>query len=97
VLKDYIIQDKTTKKTVKYLGVAIYISKRVALAELIGSYIKERDARTAIPKKRRRRELPRLSPKDYFTNLLFLETKQTIKEDKERKDARKKAKAKLSY
>jgi hypothetical protein len=75
VLKDYIVQDETAEKTIKYLGVVIRISKRVALAELIDSYIKERDARTAIPKKQRRRELPRLSPKDYFINLLFLETK----------------------
>jgi hypothetical protein len=97
VLKDRIIRDETAEKTVKYLGVAIRISKRVALAELIGSYIEERDARTAMPKKRRRRELPRLSPKDRFTDLLFPETKQTEEEDGERKDARKKAKAKLSY
>jgi hypothetical protein len=39
VLKDRIVRDETAEKTVKYLGVAIRISKRVALAELIGSYI----------------------------------------------------------
>jgi hypothetical protein len=75
VLKDRIIRDETAKKTIKYLGLAIRISKRVALAELISSYIKERDARIAMPKKRQRRELPRLLLKDCFINLLFLETK----------------------
>lgn len=79
------------------LRVVIRISKRVALAELIGRYIKERDARIAMPKKRRKRELPRLSPKDRFTNLLFLETKITKERGEERNDARRKAKVKLSY
>jgi hypothetical protein len=97
VLKDRIVRDETAEKTAKYLGVGIRILKRVALAELIGSYIEGRDAGTAMPKNRRRRELPRLSLKDRFTDLLFPETKQTEEEDRERKDARKKAKAKLSY
>jgi hypothetical protein len=52
VLKDCIVRDETAKKTIKYLGVIIYISKRVAVAELISSYIKERDAKIAMPKKR---------------------------------------------
>ncbi|KAH6667785.1 hypothetical protein B0J14DRAFT_675784 [Halenospora varia] len=50
-----------------------------------------------MPKKRRKRELPRLSPKDRFTDLLFPETKGTEEWGEERKEARKKAKAKLSY
>ena len=96
-LKNHIFQDEKAEKTTKYLGVAIRTSKRVALAELIGRYIEERDARTAMPKKKRKRELPRLSPKDRFTNLLFPETQQTKEKDEEIAHTRKKAKAKLSY
>ena len=53
---------------------AVRISKRVALAELIGKYIEERDARRAVPKKRLKKQLPRSSPKDRFIDLLFPET-----------------------
>jgi hypothetical protein len=84
VLKYRIVRDETAEKTAKYLGVGIRILKRVALAELIGSYIEGRDARTAMPKNRRRRELPRLSPKDRFTDLLFPETKQTEEVEREK-------------
>ena len=45
----------------------------MALAELIGNYIKERDARRAVPKKRRKKQLPQSSPKDRFIDLLFPE------------------------
>jgi hypothetical protein len=37
-----------------------------------------------MPKNRRRRELPRLSPKDRFTDLLFPETKQTEEVEREK-------------
>ena len=96
-LKNYIVQDEKAEKTIRYLGVAIRTSKRVALAELIGRYIEERDARAAMPKKKRKREFPRLSPKDRFTDLLFPETRQTEEGDEEKAHARKKAKAKISY
>jgi hypothetical protein len=71
-------------KLVKYLGKVARLSKRVALAELIGSYLEERDAMTAMPRKRRKRELPHLSPKDRFPDLLFPETKDSEEQDQER-------------
>jgi hypothetical protein len=43
---------------VKYLRVSIRISKLFALAELSIRYTKEKDARSAVPKKRRKKELP---------------------------------------
>jgi hypothetical protein len=65
--------------------------KRVALAELIGRYIEERDAKRVAPKKKRKTQ----SLKDRFIDILFLETikyksqqlskkknKQVIKKDK---------------
>jgi hypothetical protein len=108
VLKNRIVRDKEAEKTVKYLGVAVRVLKRVALAELIGSYIEEREARRAVPKKKRKMQLPRSSPKDRFTDLLFPETityegEQLSEKDKgmqmieEEKSPRLKAKAKLDY
>lgn len=54
VLKNCIVRNEKAEKTVKYLGVAVPVSKGVALAELIGSYIEEREARRAVPKKKRK-------------------------------------------
>jgi hypothetical protein len=51
-LKNYIVRDEKVEKSIKYLRIAIHISKRVALVELIGRYIEEMEARKAIPKKR---------------------------------------------
>jgi hypothetical protein len=62
------------EKSIKQWRIAVRISKRVALAELIGKYIEERDARRAVPKKRRKKQLPQSSPKDQFIDLLFPET-----------------------
>jgi hypothetical protein len=42
--------------------------------ELIGKYIEERVARRAVPEKRRKKQFPRSSLKDRFTDLLFPET-----------------------
>ena len=55
VLKDRIVQYETAERSVEHLKVAIRISKRLALAELIGKYLEERDARIAVPKKDGRR------------------------------------------
>jgi hypothetical protein len=46
-LKNRIVGDEKAKKSMKYLQIAACISKRVALAELIGRYIEERDAKKA--------------------------------------------------
>lgn len=62
MLQNRIVKDEKAEKIVKYLGISICISKRVALAELIGRYTEERDARTAMPKKKRKMELPQSSP-----------------------------------
>lgn len=97
VLKDRIVQYETAERSVEHLKVAIRISKRLALAVLIGKYLEERDARTAMPKKRRKKELPRLSPMDRFTDLLFPETKGTEERGEESKEARKRAKTNFSY
>ena len=54
---------------------AARIAKMVALAEVIGRYLEEKDAWRAMPRKEKRKEkqkeLPQLSPKVRFTNLLF--------------------------
>lgn len=67
----------------KYLRFNIRISKLFALAELSIRYSEEKKTRSALPKKKREKELPRLSPKDRFTNLLFPEI-GNIEEEGER-------------
>lgn len=57
-LKNRIVRDEKEEKFVHHRRIAVRISKRVALAELIGRYIEERDARRAVPKKRRKKQLP---------------------------------------
>lgn len=79
------------------MKVAVCISKRAALAELVGSYIEEKDARKAMRKKRRKTEVPLLSLKDQFTDLLFPETKQTKQQDEEIIETRQVAKIILGY
>jgi hypothetical protein len=73
-LKNRIMRDEKDEKTFKHKQIAARISKRIALAELVGRYIDERDARRALPKKRRKKQLPQSSPKDRFTDLLFPQT-----------------------
>jgi hypothetical protein len=71
VLKGRIIRDKETEKAVKNARIAVRVSKRVYLAELIGRYIEETEARRdELPKKQRKT----LLPKNRFTGLLFPET-----------------------
>jgi hypothetical protein len=76
MLKYCIVRDEKAERTVRNLAVAFRISKRVALAELIGRYIEERDARRAMTKTQRKVLGPRSSVKDRFTDLLFPETIQ---------------------
>ncbi|RFU23676.1 hypothetical protein B7463_g12661, partial [Scytalidium lignicola] len=106
LLKARIDRDEKVEKTLEYLEIAVRISKRVALAELVGRYIDEREARRAVPKKRRKTQLPRSSPKDRFTDLLFPETVKysghlskdmTTQVSKKEKCPRAKAKEKLDY
>jgi hypothetical protein len=63
------------------------VSKRVHLAELITRYMEENQAKKAASKMRRNRKLPRLSPMDRLTDLLFPEmikfkSQQTSKKTK---------------
>jgi hypothetical protein len=76
MLKYCIVRDEKAERTARNLAVAFRISKRVALAELIGRYIEERDARRAMTKTQRKMLGPRSSVKDRFTDLLFPETIQ---------------------
>jgi hypothetical protein len=76
VLRNRIVRDEAEEEIVKYLRVNIRISKLFALAELSIRYSEEKKARSAVPKKRWKKELPQLSPKDRFTDLLFPENRQ---------------------
>ncbi|OBT60235.1 hypothetical protein VE03_10210 [Pseudogymnoascus sp. 23342-1-I1] len=96
VLRNRIVRDEAEEEIVKYLRFNIRISKLFALAELSIRYSEEKEARSAVPRKRRKKELPRLSPKDRFTNLLFPEI-GNIEEEGERNVARKEAKGTFSY
>jgi hypothetical protein len=51
-LKTRIISDEEDEKSIRQWRIAVRISKRVSLVELIGKYIEERDARRVVPKKR---------------------------------------------
>jgi hypothetical protein len=53
-LRNRIISNEEDEESIQQWQIAVCISKRVALAELIGNYIKERDARRAVPKKKPR-------------------------------------------
>jgi hypothetical protein len=76
MLKYCIFRDEKAERTTRNLAVAFRISKRMALAELIGRYIEERDARRAMTKTQQKMLGPRSSVKDRFTDLLFPETIQ---------------------
>jgi hypothetical protein len=99
LLKNRILRDEKAENSVRFLAVAVRISKRVALAELIGMYIEEREARRAVPRKKRKTQLPRSSPKDRFTDLFFPETIKYTGEplSKKEKGPREKAKEKIDY
>ncbi|KAF8855966.1 hypothetical protein BDZ45DRAFT_745972 [Acephala macrosclerotiorum] len=106
-LKNRIVRDEKKKKFVNHRRIVVRISKRVALAELIGKYIEERNAKRAVPKKRRKKQLPQSSPKDRFTDLLFpdtvkykgekLDEKTKSMQVIEEKGPRENAKKKLDY
>jgi hypothetical protein len=86
-LKFLIESEIETEKSLKTSRMVVWVSKRVHLVELTGRYMEENEAKTAAPKTRRDRELPRLSPMDRFTDLLFpetikLKTKQASKKKK---------------
>jgi hypothetical protein len=102
-LKIRIDRAEEMEKSIKYLRIEARISKRVALAELIGRYIEERDAKKVAPKKRQKTQ----SLKNRFIDRLFPETikyksqqlsknenKQVIKEEK---CPRQEAKDKFKY
>jgi hypothetical protein len=73
-LRDYIERDEETKRSLKVSSRKAQVSERLHLAELIGRFIKERDAWKTAPKKRRKPNEIRLSPMDRFVNDLFPET-----------------------
>jgi hypothetical protein len=106
-LKVGIIIQENTEKSIKSRKIVARVLKRVYLSELAGRYMEETRARNAEPKTRRRKNLPALSVKNRFTNLLFPESltcngKQQSKEkgkqvSKKGNGPRKKAKEKLEY
>jgi hypothetical protein len=49
------MRDEKAERTAKNLAAAFRVSRRIALAELVGRYIEERDARRAMSKKQRSR------------------------------------------
>lgn len=93
-LKNRIVRDEKEEKSIKHRRIAVRISKRVALAELINRYIEEREARRAVPKKRRKKLLPQSSLKDRYIDLLFPET---VMYKVDGKGLRENAKKKLDY
>lgn len=106
-LKNRIVREEEAEKSIKVTRMVVHVSKRVYLVELVAKYIEETEARKAEPKKRRKKNLRRLSPKDRFTDLLFPETikdqgEQVSKEKgrqvgKKEKSPRDKAKEQLDY
>jgi hypothetical protein len=105
-LKKYIVREEEKEKQFKTAKSLARLSKRVYLAELIGKYIEETEARKAEPRKKRRKMLRRLSVNDRFTDVLFPETaewkgeqpsKKKGKQHKREKNPREKAKQTLEY
>ena len=93
-LRDYIKRDKETKKSLKVLLRKAQVSERLHLAELIGRFIKERDAQKTALKKRQKLNEIRLSLMDRFVNGLFPKTitykgKHISQEKKEKRQAAK--------
>ena len=74
LLRFLIKSEVEIEKSLKTSRIFVRVSKRVYLVELTARYMEENEAKKAVPKKRRDRELPRLSPMDRFTDLLFPET-----------------------
>jgi hypothetical protein len=106
-LKVGIITQEKTEKYIKNMKIVARVFKRVYLAELARKYEEETKARKAEPKTRSKENLPVLSVKNRYTNVLFPETitcegKQQSKKkgkqlSKEEIDPREKAKGKLEY
>jgi hypothetical protein len=90
-LRNCIIRNEKDEESIQQWQIAVHISKRVALVELIDNYIKERDARRVVPKKKWKKLLPQSSPKARFLDLLFLETIKVKGEQREE------AKSKFNY
>jgi hypothetical protein len=71
----FLIESQIKKEeTLKTLKMVARVLKRVYLVELTASYMEENQAKKAASKTRRKKDLPRLSPMDRFTDLLFPET-----------------------
>ena len=84
-LKFLIEREIETEKSLKTLKMVARVSKRVHLVELTATYMEEKKAKKAASKRRRDRKLPRLSPMDRFTDLLFPETIKCKSEQTSRK------------
>jgi hypothetical protein len=95
-LRDYIEKDEKTRNALKVSSRIAQVSERLHLADLIGRFIKERDAWKTAPKKRRKPNEIRLSLRDRFVNGLFPETMtckgEHISQEKEEKQHAAKAK-----
>lgn len=103
-LKTCIIRNEQEEKSLKLRRLSVRITKRVALVELIGKYIEERDAWRATPKRIRRKQPSQPSLKDRYTDLLFpeamksedeqltqtIQTTQVVKDKTLRQEAKKK-------
>ncbi|KFZ02686.1 hypothetical protein V500_00024, partial [Pseudogymnoascus sp. VKM F-4518 (FW-2643)] len=96
VLRNRIVRDEAEEEISKYLRVSCRISKLFALAELSIRYTEAKKARSAVPKKRRKKEFPGLSPRGRFTDSLFPEL-GNIEGEEERNKAREAAKGTFSY
>ena len=104
-LKVGIITQEKTAKSIKNMKIVARVFRRVYVAELAHRYKEETAAREAERKKGRKDNLPVLSVKNRYTNLLFPEAiktcgvkKQSKKKGKKKKiDPRKQAKGKLEY
>jgi hypothetical protein len=106
-LKVGIITQEKTQKYIKNMKIVARVFKRVYLAELVGKYKAETEARKAESKTRRKKNLRALSVKNRYTDVLFPETitcggKQQNREkgkklSKKENGPRKKAKGKLEY
>lgn len=106
-LKVGIITQEETETSTTNMKIVARVFKRVYLAELACKYKEETRARKAEPKTRSKENLPVLSVKNRYINVLFPETitcegKQQSKKkgkqlSKKEIDPRKKAKGKLEY
>jgi hypothetical protein len=105
VLGDKLIREEEKEEQIKSATSLNQISKRVYLAELIGMYIEETQARKPRPQRKRRKTARRQSVKDRFTDLLFPQTiewknmrlSKTEHGRQNEENPRKKAKQKLEF